>query len=698
MNKLTFWKVNITTRHARAWFLTRAPKWLAESMNYSPIMVRTALPRTWIQSLPALCLSLCILAGPAVETGMAQQEVTADLSNASLEDLMNVKVTSVSRKEQRLSKVAAAIYVITQEDIRRSGASNIPDLLRIVPGLDVAQINSNTWAISARGFNGQFANKMLVLIDGRTVYDPSNSGVYWDAQDLVMEDIERIEVIRGPGASIWGTNAVNGVINIITKNSNDTQGGLLTAGGGSTEPESGTLRYGGKLGRRTAYRVFGKYFNRGSFRDAFSSRDAADGWYMKHAGFRMDSQISDRDSLTFQGDIYGGIKGEPLRGGTLLTPPFTTGPYTSIKDYAGGNLLTRWNHTLSGGSEMTLQVYFDRISRVDPQDPELRSTFDFDFEHHVRAGERHDIVWGGGYRNNSDVLTNSFAVSFNPPAFRSAVENVFFQDEINLVRDKLWFTVGLKVEHNEFSGYEPQPTVRALWTPNSRNTLWAAYSHSDRIPARNDRGLRVNVAAFPIPPAGVGLLSLMGNPSLKSEELDAYELGYRIAPDKRLSFDVATFYNVYQDLRTSEPNPPFLEASPAPLHVVIPLVFDNKMSGRTYGAEASVEWKATNFWALQGGYTWLVPKLALDASSRDATSVHEGEGVAPRNQLQVQSKLNLRRRLEFDTALYRVGYLAEGKIPAYLRLDARLGWHIAERLEVSLVGQNLLDPRHPEFF
>lgn len=661
--------------------------------NTGPARYGTLRACRWFTRCAALCaLGLAALA----TTAWAQTKPPTDLSEVSLEDLMNTKVTSVSKKEQKLSRTAAAIYVITQEGIRRSGATNIPDLLRMVPGVDVAQITANSWAISARGFNGQFANKMLVLIDGRTVYDPSISSVFWDAQDLVLEDIERIEVIRGPGATVWGTNAVNGVINIITKSSKETQGGLLRGGGGSVEQGFGTLRYGGKIGEHATYRVFGKYFNRGSF-DNLSGQNAADGWNMRHGGFRTDWDISDRDSMTIQGDIYGGVKGEPYPAGPSMTPPFFTSPFTSMKDYSGGNVLARWNHKLQGGSEMSVQTYFDRIARVDSTDPELRSTFDVDFQHHLTLGNRHDIVWGGGYRNNSDSLTGSFRISFHPNRFTSAVENVFVQDDINLVGDKLWITAGTKVEHNMFSGFEVEPCVRLIWTPSKRHTVWLAYSHANRIPARGFDDLRINLAAFPGQGGVVNLVSILGNPQLKSEGLNAYELGYRFEPNKRLSLDIATFYNSYQHLRTWEPGTPFFETTPPPPHFVIPQVFNSKMFGSTYGAEMSAEWNVAKFWTLAGGYAWFVPSLKLEPTSHDTISVSEAEGEAPRNQFQVRSQLNLPHRLEFDTAIYQVGRLAFGNVPGYTRLDARLGWHVAERTELSIVGQNLLDPQHPEF-
>ncbi len=637
-------------------------------------------------------LSLLIFGIP----GWAQQRATVDLSKASLEDLMNVQVTSASKKEEKLSHVPAAIFVITQEEIRRSGARNIPDLLRMVPGLDVAQINANTWAISARGFNGQLANKMLVMIDGRTVYDPSFAGVYWDSQDVVLEDIDRIEVIRGPGAAIWGTNAVNGVINIITKSSKDTQGVLLTGGSGNVEQGFGTVQYGGKIGKRATYRVFGNYFNRAGFRNR-AGEEAADGWDMKHTGFRTDWEASDRDSLTLEGDLYGGVKGQPYPPGYDLRPPYSTPAFTSIMDFSGGNVLGRWTRKVRPGSEMRLQMYFDRISRADVIEPELRSTFDVDFQHHLLLGSRHDVVWGFGYRNNWDHLSPNPTQSFTPVAFSSAIENVFFQDEINLVKDRLWLTAGTKVEHNYFTGFEVEPTVRLLWTPGKRHTLWTAFSKATKTPARGEEDIRLNLEAFPVSGDQVALLSFFGKSGLDSEVLKAYEFGYRYEPNKSISLDIASFYNVYDRLRNLEPGTFFFEAVPLPPHLVAPLTYDGKAFGSTYGAEASLGWQVRKFWSLQGGYTWFVPLIKLDPTSLDVFTITEIDGGAPRNQFQVRSYLDLPHRFELDTSLYRVGRLAAGAIPAYTRLDVRLGWRPNKWTELSVVGQNLFDPRHPEF-
>jgi len=626
-------------------------------------------------------------------TAWAQTLPPGDLSTVSLEELMNIRVTSVSRKEQKLSKVAAAIYVITQEDIRRSGATTIPDLLRMVPGLDVAQVDANAWAISSRGFNDQIANKLLVLIDGRSVYDPSFSGVFWDEQNVPLEDIGRIEVIRGPGATVWGANAVNGVINIITKSSKDTQGGLLTAGAGSSEAH-GLIQYGGKMGRKATYRIFGGYDNYNQLVDEVG-QPAADGWHLTHGGFRSDWDLSGRDALTVEGDIITGRERQTLTSFVSLDPPLV-GTFSDAIRPGAGDILGRWSHTFSGRSDMALQVYFDGVNRTSSGVRQLWHTFDLDFQHHLALGSRQDVVWGFEYRHTSDNILPGYAISLDPSSRSENLSSAFAQDEFKLA-DSLRLTIGSKLEHNTYTGFEVEPSVRLAWSPAERQTLWAAVSRAIRQPSRTDVDIRVNVDAFP-GPVGVNILvSTFGNPNFKSEELLAYELGYRVEPINRVSLDLATFYNVYQDLRTVEPGAPSFEFTPLPPHVLVPQMFGNGMHGRTYGAEVSADWNVMNRWKLTGSYSWLNMRLQLDPSSLDVSGATAAAGNSPRNQFQVRSYLTLPWGVDFDSSLYYVDRLPALNTPAYARVDARLAWHATESIELSVVGQNLLDERHFEF-
>lgn len=619
---------------------------------------------------------------------------TRVLADLSIEELMNEPVTSVSKKETKLTDSAAAIFVISQEDIRRSGSTSIPELLRMVPGLNVARMNANKWAVSARGFNGRWANKMLVLIDGRSVYTPLYSGVYWDVQDLVLEDIERIEIIRGPGATMWGANAVNGVINIITKRSEDTQGGLVSAVAGGEDRGIASVRYGGVLGREAHYRVYAKSFSRDNLVDA-SGASSLDRWNQSHGGFRTDWKLSDKNSLTVQGDIHAGVSQNQVEGLLSLAPPVTA-IYNDRNELAGGNLLARWNHTFSSRSDIAVQFYYDQASRSSPGLSESRTTFDFDFQHHWTLSKRHDLVWGMGFRDSDDETDGSLVISYQPENFDITLFNFFAQDEITLAPDRLRLMLGAKLDHNSFTGYELQPTGRLLWTPNSRHSLWGSVSRAVSLPSRTTTGMRVNVAAFPGSRGSLNLLALVGNPQSKAEELLAHELGYRIQPSKRLFVDVATFYNQYDRLISLEPAVPFFEHTPPPAHLVIPLRFDNKVRGETYGTELAATFNATSRWKLSGSYSWLKMHLHRDLSSGDTTAEGQ-EGDSPAHQWGLRSQLTLPRNLELDTAWYFVSKLRNQNVPSYNRVDARLGWRLSEGLDLSVGIQNGLDRRHPEF-
>jgi iron complex outermembrane receptor protein len=605
---------------------------------------------------------------------------------------MNIQVTSVSRKEQKLSNVAAAIYVITQEDIRRSGATTIPDLLRMVPGLDVAQIDANAWAISSRGFNDQIADKLLVLIDGRSVYDPTFSGIFWDQQNVPLEDIDRIEVIRGPGATVWGANAVNGVINIITKSSKVTQGGLVAAGAGSSEAH-GLVQYGGKIGRKGTYRIFGSYDNYNNHVKQ-SDQPAEDAWHLSHGGFRSDWDLTARDALTVEGDIITGRERQVLTSFISLYPPLV-GTFDDPIRPGAGDILGRWTHTFSNHTDTALQLYYSGVNQTSSGVRELWDTFDLDFQHHLALGSRQDVVWGFEYRHTADNILPGYAIAYSPSSRSQNLSSAFIQDEIELA-DSLSLTLGSKLEHNTFTGFEAEPSGRLAWSPTGHQTLWAAVSRAIRQPSRTDDDLRLDSAALPGPDGLSTLVSVFGSPNFKSEALLAYELGYRAEPIKRVSLDFATFYNVYHDLRTIEPGEPtFVLASPP--YVLVPQMFSNGMHGQTFGAEASADWNVVKRWKLTGSYSWLNMRLQLYPSALDNSQAPAAAGQSPRHQFQVQSYLTLPRKFDFDSSLYYVDRLPVLNTPSYVRVDARLAWHPAGFLELSVVGQNLLDARHFEF-
>lgn len=637
--------------------------------------------------LAKLALTLLVLSGAA----FAQQQ---DLTQLSLEDLMNTKVTSVSKKEQSLSRTAAAIFVITTADIRRSGATNIPDLLRMVPGLDVAQINANSWAVSARGFNHQFSDKLLVLIDGRAVYTPLFAGVYWDTQDVPLEDIERIEVIRGPGATVWGANAVNGVINIITKSAAETQGGLLIAGGGTQDLALGMAQYGGKIGKDASYRVFAKYLDQNHLPN-LTGQNGEDGWHLSHVGFRTDASLTQKDSLTVEGDLYGGTEGANFGHIVSIAPPVDENVNGSEK-IPGGDILSRWNHVFSSRSDTRLQFYFDRYERDGQELSENRDTFDLDFQHHLALGARHDLIWGVDYRHSSDFTVGTIDQAWVPAGRALQLFSTFAQDEIVLKPDRVFFTVGTKLENNYYASWDVDPSVRVAWTPSKQHSFWATVSRANRSPSRRNENADINIAAFPGPGGVPALLTLLGNPEEKSEHVVAYEAGYRAQPAGPFSIDVATFFNTYTDLATTEPGPPFLVVNPAPSHFVFPLVWGNKMHGTTDGIEVSSNWKVNDRWTLSPGYALLQMHLHTDPTSQDTTTLADTEGSSPRHQAQLRSHLNLPCHFIWDVSGYFVERLPDQQVPSYTRLDTQLSRQLGEGLELSLVGQNLLRDHHLE--
>ena len=640
------------------------------------------------RSRPGSCVSLVLA---AVAVGWAQPPLPPDLSKMDVEDLMNVVVTSVSKREQTLSRTAAAVFVINQEDIRRSGATSIPDLLRMAPGVDVEQIDANAWAISIRGFNSRYSNKVLVLIDGRSVYTPSFSGVYWEQVDMPLENIDRIEVIRGPGATVWGANAVNGVISIFTKSSKDTRGGLVSATVGSQTHVLGTLQYGGKFAKAGSYRAFGKYFDIGNSAMADGS-PAADHWTRAHGGFRSDWDLSSRDSVMVQGDLFAIQANQTSRGSLIPTP--TDRIFNQRLDAAGGNLLARWNHTLAGGSQTSFQTYFDTYRRTDFGVPEMLRLFDLDFQHHLER-DRHDIVWGLGYRVNNSRGATGYTIGFSPASKTASVFSGFLQDEIR-VSDSFWMTIGGKLEHNAYTGLQAEPSVHLAWSPQgSRRTIWAAASRALRQPARVDTAIRADIQVIPISTDAVQVVRLFGNPSMKDEELRAYEAGYRSELTKTLSVDIATFLNFYRNLQTAEFQPMVIVPG-SPMQYLIPLRYENQARGVTSGGEIALSWNATSRWRIRPAYSYLHANLRTDPGSQGVTEFAIKDAF-PQNMVQIRSQVNLTRRTEFDQSLYYTARLPGSSIAGHARLDLRLARRLGESTEISVVGQNLLRPRSVEY-
>jgi iron complex outermembrane receptor protein len=611
---------------------------------------------------------------------------------------MNLQVTSVSKRAQKLADAAAAIFVITQDDIRRSGASSIPEALRMAPGLEVARIDENKWAIGSRGFNGRFDNKLLVLIDGRSVYTPLFSGVYWNVQDVMLEDVDRIEVIRGPGATLWGANAVDGVINIITKSAKLTQGGIVTAEVGTEERTAESARYGGKVGDNVYYRAYTKYSDWEPSIGA-TGTNASDGWHAVRGGFRMDATPSRADSLTIQGDLYRAGYGETLTVPSLSAPYSSTFPNDG--NYAGGNILGHWTHAFSR-STTSLQMYYDNTNIADNSlFTDHEAVYDIDFQHDLHVGESQEFVWGLGYRSIQDTNGSSFTVSLRPNHSSLNQYSGFVQDEVSLFDKRLRVTLGSKFEHNDFTGFEVEPNIRFVGILSANQSIWAAISRAVRTPALTEEGLQLNEAVIPAgaPPFSSPLPvveSILGSSQFRSEDLLAYEVGYRVQATSTFSADIATFYNSYSNLRSAEPGTPFVEGSPIPTNVVIPFVASNKMGGGTYGAELFADWRVVPKWRLVGSYSYLQMNIEKNKDSLDPTPDNP-DGGSPRHQWYVRSSLDLPKHLEQDVTLRYVDRLPSLNIPSYYSLDAHIGWKPIANLEFSFGAQNLLNNQHVEF-
>ncbi len=638
----------------------------------------------------AALIGLFVLAGAGTTTQGQSPRATGEagrsLAELSIEDLLNVQVTSVSRKPQSLSETAAAIFVITQDDIRRSGATTLAEVLRLAPGLEVARISSDSWAITARGFNVRSANKLLVLIDGRNIYEPLFAGVLWDAQDVLLEDIDRIEVIRGPGASVWGANAVNGVINILTKNSAETRGALVSSVAGNEDRGILSLRYGAQSPSGPNWRVFARAFSRDAFLRP-TGEEAADDWSAVRPGFRIDWSPTGRNGLTIQGDAYHGRNGQTAKL-TTLSPPSSLLVDESTR-IEGANVLARWTHSATPASQQTLQLYFDSYAREDDQIGERRQTIDLDFHHNLDLSERQSLVWGVGLRNSRDRLNNSFTLSFDPDHRDDYLASAFVEDLVRFAGGRAHLTFGSKFEHNDFTGFEFQPTARASWNVGKTSMAWAAVSRAVRTPSQVEKNIRYNAAAFPTGGGDV-VVSLFGNPDQISEELMAYEIGLRSQRGERLSVDVAAFFNHYHHLTTTEAGALVPEGS----HLVSQRFLDNKADAHSLGVEVAGAWQALARWRISGWYSFYKLDMQLFPSSTDTPSQ---EGNDPRHQFRLTSNLELPRNLSFDAVLHHVSALSYQDVPAYLRADVRLAWRPRPGLELAITGQNLFDRTHQEF-
>ena len=675
----------LLTRAAR-FRATTVREWFPASANHHAVRDLAVL------LLLALFTPVAGAQAPASNT--QQPDTTSALKSLSLEELSKIEVTTPSKTPEQASHSPTAIYVITGDEIRRSGATSIPEALRLAPGVEVARIDGNKWSIGIRGFGSRLSRSVLVLIDGRTVYTTFFAGTYWEVQDTVMDDIDRIEVIRGPGGTIWGPNAVNGVISIITKHTKDTHGTLASAGTGNEEQGFGSFRYGGGNGRDLNYRFYGKGFTRGP--EEHPDGKSFDDWRAAQAGFRVDWDKDARDSITVQGDLYDESAGERVTA-TSYTPPYSQNVDANAA-LSGGNLLARWTRDLGGGNDIQIQAYYDRTNRHEANFAETRDTFDIDYLQRHRWIARQQLTWGLGARfsagNAPEVVSG---LTFDPVQRTDQLLTGFFQDEIGLVDRRLSLTLGTKLLHTNFTGFGLEPSVRLLWTPSEGQTFWASYTHALRTPSRAEEDF--NLTGYITTTAGgvPYFARFNANKNFAPEQLNGYELGYRRLIGPKVYVDVASYYNHYHDLFDEEfAGPTFLETTPAPTHLLLPAQFRNGLLGNTKGVEIAPEWRPTTFWRLRGSYSYLHMNLEKAPNSGDVGTGPIIEGSSPQHQVTIQSAFDLSKKLQLDLVYRYVSALPEQQVAAYSTGDARLAWRVSRELELSFVGRNLMQPWHVE--
>ena len=658
---------------------------LANLSSISNACMRAAR-RTWLMAGIAMLASPCL---------PASSEQPPDFTQNSIEDLMKTKISSVSKREEQVLDTSAAVYVVSRDEIRSTGARNIPDALRLVPGMEVNQINASTFDVGIRGFDERFSNKMLVMIDGRSLYSPIFGGIYWDSINLVMDDIDRIEVIRGPGGSLWGTNAVNGTVNIITRSSQETQGIFLTDRSSSDTPISLSARYGGQVGKSGSYRIFSKYA------DAFGTQDeaghwAGDAWHLLRGGFRSDLKLREHDALMLEGNLYGGSFGEPLSKPLLVAPFAAT--VGGINSESGGSAMGRWTHGYFNGQETQVQIYYSIEDRDATERPDNLYSVDVDVQHHFHIGSRQDLVGGAGYRFSEFYAPATPYLVITPARQHYPLYSVFIQDELVLVPKRLSLIAGGKSEHNRFTGFDLQPSLRLNFRPSVKSAVWASVTKAVKIPNILNTSMYRPLSAS-LGMDGIDLATLVGNPKYKDEHLLAYEAGSRIQL-RRVSLDAAGFVNNYNDVETNENLAPVAHAG----YTEYPAQWANNIYGKSFGAEVAASWNAVPGWKVTASYSWLKMEMRANSQSNDINTAVGFNAGTPTNHFGMRSSYSLLKNLDFNALAQYTGPLPSGlggntapALPSYCRVDSNLQWHVREYFRIDIGGQNLLKPRVAEY-
>jgi iron complex outermembrane receptor protein len=646
-------------------------------------------PAAWPWRRWGATLAVAAVVATSPSEAGAQTPTPEDLKRLSLEELLRVEITTAMRVPEPATAIPAAVFVITQDDIRRSGAASLPEILRLAPGLQVAQQDGARYAVGMRGFADRLARSMLVLMDGRAVYSPLFAGTYWEVQDTLLEDIERIEIVRGPGGTLWGANAVNGIINIITRRAQDTRGTLVSGSLGSHTRGPIAVRHGGAAGSNGYFRAYAKAFDRDAqFHAAGAAYDQSN---MVQGGLRGDWTLSRSRTLTLQGDVYTGELGQRFSL-PLASPPFTQ---SSIRDagLSGGNVLARWAAPIAGG-EYQLQTYYDRTRRDERPVAETRDTFDVDFQHRRRLGRRHGLVWGGGYRVTNGRITAVAPTAFLPPDRTDSLYTAFFQDDFIVRPERLRLILGTKVEHNDYSGFEIQPSGRLMWSITPSHSLFSAVTRAVRTPSRVETDYTTTSLSNPSVPAFV---RLQPNPEFEPEELTAYELGYRVRTVPSLYVTVSGFFNHLENTLSTELLPAFVETTPPPARLILPVTFRNGLHGNSHGVEITGDVRPLAWWRATVNYSFLRVQMTRNPGSADVSQERRYEGLSPQHQIQFVSSLDLPGRVSLDWFLRYVSELPAGPVPGYATSNVRASWHPHPRLEVAVIGQNLHEARHLEW-
>jgi iron complex outermembrane recepter protein len=634
-----------------------------------------------------LLATLIMLALPAALT--AQSPAGGSLAHLSLEQLGSLEVTTLAKQPAEVWRSPAAIFVMTADDIRRTGATTLPELLRFAPGVQVSRLDSGHWAVGVRGFSSAFSKSLLVLIDGRSVYTPLFGGVFWQTQDTLLEDIDRIEVIRGPGGAVWGANAVNGVINIITKHGRDTVGVLATVGSGTVDQARAAFRYGGRRGDSLHYRFYGAGFSRAALSTSEDGR--FDDWGIAQAGGRLDTTWRG-GALTVQGDLYRGEAGDRVALGSFDPPSRIV--LKGADQIWGGNILARWERRAAGGDGFRLQAYYDRTEREALHFGETRHAIDVDLMYHRPVG-RHHVSWGAGTRRSPTRFTPRYAtLTLDRPTRAYWLASTFAQDEITLVADRLWMTVGSKFEYNNNSGMEIQPSARLLWRPDASQSAWLAASRAVRTPSSIDTDLRLTGFVQPSPPI---FLTVTGNPYIDAETLVGFETGYRRLLGAQLYLDVTAFHNSYDDLAGFAELTLSIEPAPLP-HILATVPYGNVIAGTTTGVEIAPDWRPADWLAVKAAYALVAIEMETKPGYSDPGTIAVYEGSSPRHQGSVRFMLTLPRGVAVDLTHRFATQLMSGRVPAYATADARVEWRLSDDVSFALVGANLLRPRHLEYF